>query len=70
MKHAIHNVQRAIFGAVHIDNKATYTLLKGESREEGKIFSRVFLNRYEDRLCSFARFVLFFFKQMSGSTSI
>lgn len=44
MKHAIHNVQRAIFGAVHIDNKATYTLLKGESREEGKIFPRGFLH--------------------------
>lgn len=41
MKHAIHNVQRAIFGAVHIDNKATYTLLKGESR--GK-FSHAFFS--------------------------
>ena len=31
--------------------KSNTTFLKGESREEGKIFQRVFLNRYEDRLC-------------------
>ena len=40
--------------------------LKGESREQGKIFPRLFLNRYEDRLCSFARSVLFLFQTDVG----
>ena len=31
--------------------KSNIIFLKGESGGEGKIFPRVFLNRYEDRLC-------------------
>ena len=49
MKHTIHNVQRAIFGAVHIDTKATQQFLKGESR--GKFSCAIFSTDNEDRLC-------------------
>ncbi len=46
------------------NNKATYTLLKGESR--GKFSRAFFSTSYEDRLCSFARFVLFLFQTDVG----